>query len=353
MILQNLMLIYIDKSNVYLKSKDISDKYIALIDENNDMLKHTLEIVNSGVTLKELNYLLSIVSETIQDTKISDKIVSTPENIKIGETVYETKKDVLSIDNELCTRFVKNLLKRISKDESSLKILKKVLEVEELTDVQKKISEVYTALSNSSITILKDNQSLSLSTYMTGMFPKFLMQTLDYKLNTNLEGNVTLISANIDGFSNHVIFTEGDSKVTCNLKNKNSNYNIEVIVEGISEDKIVINIEGVLSPKKIDAKYDVTKSATQLISGNIKYSQSFESSKKNSYFEFKYDAQNINYGNGSVVLNSDIKQVSSVKKQDITDSINYKDFSLNDTLVIKAKLIKKLPVLSRILIGGE
>ena len=32
---------------------------------------------------------------------------------------------------------------------------------------------------------------------------------------------------------------------------------------------------------------------------------------------------------------------------------NYKDFSLNDTLVIKAKLIKKLPVLSRILIGGE
>lgn len=344
--------VYIDSANIYFKSKDLLEKYICISNEDDKGTSFIINILNSGITLKEVNYLLTIVSKSISDTKISDKITSSSETLKISESVFETKKDVLTIDNELATRVVKNLLKIISKDENALKIIQKVMGSEKLTDVQKKVVELYTGLNNGIVTLLNEEQELSLSTYMTGIFSKLVMQSLDYNLNSTFNGNVTLLNVSVDDYTNNVIVTKGDTITTLKLKNTNNNYNMQLIINK-NQEEVIANLSGLLSPKEIDVEYNLAKEDKQLVTGKVKYSQSFESSKKNSALSVDFDAQNINYGKGSVKLTSITKQVNNVKKQTITNSVKYSELTLNDSLLIKAKLIKKIPAMSRLLVSGE
>lgn len=343
--------LYFDNNNVYFKANDLLDKYIVLNDENNKLLNYLLRFLNSGINLREVNYILSIVSNAIGNTKISDKLSSGSEVLKISSNVVDTSKDVLTIDNELMVRFCKNLLKSISKDKTALEILQKIEGSENITDLQNKVIRAYNALDNGIVKILDDEQTITLSTYMSGIFPKFIMQSLDYNINSDFVGNISLLNMNIDGFSQHIIFTQGECKATLNMNSlSDSKYNMQLIINENEVTQYIANLSGLISPKKIDANYTITKENQQIITGNLKYSQSFESSKKdaNLEFEFEFDAQNIDYGKGSIKLDFQTKQINSVKKQNFEETVKYNELNLNDSILFKTKLNKKLPTLYKL-----
>ena len=341
--------IYIDGSNVYFYSKILSEKYIQLNKEDNKETNFVINILNSGITLKEINYLLNIISESLSNTKISDKIKSNNETLKISDKVFQTKKDELIIDNELATRFVNSILSRVSKDENALKIIQKVSKTEDISIIKKKISEIYTSLNNRTTILLNEGQEISLITYTEGIFPKLVMQSLDYNINSELNGNITLINVSVEGYSNNVVFTQGDIKTTLKLNTNNNKYNIQLITNKDNQE-IIGNLSGLISPKEIDVEYNISKKDIQLVNGKVKYSQSFESSKKSSALSFSFDASNTKFGKGSGQITSVTKQIGNVKKQDYKNAVKYSELNLNDSLLIKAKLIRKIPAISRILV---
>ena len=325
--------VYIDGNNIYFKDKDFLDKYIQL---NNKYGK----ILNGNLELKEINTLLAILEKSIDDTKMSDKIISTEENVKIGDNTINTKKMVLDIDEELLVRIYKNYIKNVSASKSAMDTLKKIYDLSESTtieDINKKLQGNFALLTTS---------NLKIATYTTGTIPKFVMQSVNFTAN-NEDGKIDIINSNINGYLKHLNIEYNDIKINISMNETTSEKDITADIN-IGNNNYRFDISGVLNPKEIDAVYSLVGNEKNIVKGDIKYSQKFESNKKDAGLNVTFDASEVKFGKGSIKIDLLTKQVSAVKKAEFNPTVNLEDITLNDTLLFKVNFTKKLPSFMKI-----
>lgn len=324
--------ILIDDDNIYFKDKDFLNKYILI-----DNVK-IVDILNSGVSLNDLNYLLAILSKTIDNTNIKQNISSTEETVKISDKTITAKKDTLKIDGQLLKSFANNFMKNVLSDQKAINITSKLTNSEDIEELKDNLAKIFSALLNQEFLI---NGGFSISTYTSGMFPAFVMQTINYSIDFR-ECEISLINSNVIDSDKHIIIDLDTEKITLNINENNNKKNIEVILEK-GDNNYILDIKGTMIPTKLDLTYKLTKDDNEIVNGTVEYTQSFESNKKNAIFEISFDASNIKIGKGTFKVETTTRQITSVKKEKIQDYVEIGEMDSNDTSLFKQNLIKRLP----------
>ncbi len=324
--------IFIDNDNIYFKDKDLLNKYILI-----DNVK-LVDILNSGVSLNDYNYLLAVFSKTINNTNIKENISSTEETVKIADKVINAKKDTLKVDEQLLKSFGNNLIKNILSDQNAINITSKLTNSDDVEELKENLVKVFSSLLSKE---LINNGGISISTYTTGLFPTFVMQTIDYSLDSK-ECEISLINSNVIDSDKHIIIDLDSEKITLNINENNNKKNIEAILEK-GDNNYLLNIKGTMIPTKLDLTYKLTNNDNEMLNGTVKYEQSFESNKKDAKLELSFDASNMKIGKGTFKVETKTKQVSSVKKEEIQDSVKVREINLNDRTLFIKNMAKKLP----------
>lgn len=343
---------YVKDDEMYVYSKDFLDKYLVLVGEDNEdeCYKNIVHLLSCGLTYSDINTLLTILSNTVDEVKINDKIISSKTNIKIGAVSKETKKYTLNIDNELASRFLTKLISNILNSQSALKVINKFEGSEDVSTTREKLSALYVGIKTGKITLLTQEQNIKMNICMQGFFSEFLMQEIEYDFNDNYNGKFSFLKHNVDNYSKHFTLEQGKYNITLNtLEQSNNKNNLQVVIKKDNITKYIFELSGVLSAQKVNVTYNLKSETLNMCTGSFEYAQTFENKEKKSKLKFKFDAQNIDYGKGTVEAAFKIKNVNSVRQQEINNKIAYSELSENDIGVIKVKILNKMPTLYKLI----
>ena len=324
--------IIVDDNDIYFKDKDFLNKYILF----NDL--RVVDVLNSGVTLNDVNYLLAVFSKTIKDTNFKQNITSTKETVKLSDKVISANKDTLKLDETLLKSFANNLIKNILSDNKAINITSKLTSSENTDELKDNLSAAFTQLLSKDI--LK-NGNISISTYTTGMFPTFVMQTINYN-----DTEISLINSNVIDALKHIVISSKDEKITINIAENKNKKDIQIIIEK-DNDKYLFDINGTITSTKLDTTFKLNKNDNdnEILNGTLKYEQSFDSNKKDAKLEISIDASSKKVGKGTLTVETKTKQLVNLRKEEIQDSVKVGDINQNDSILFKLNLTKKLPSL--------
>lgn len=336
---------YFNNNNMYVYAKDFLDKHVSVINENSTKLeKYALHLVNSELSLTDINSLLSVVKDTVDDVKINDKLSSTKENVNINNTVKEVVKDKLLVDNELAVRFTSKLIENIVDNPKALSIINKVEGSENISDTKTILLKEYSLLNNGQKRIFKENENICINTYTEGFFPSFIMQQIEHNVDENLNESFAFLKYNINGYKEHFSFGKGNYNVVLDVqKLELSKHKLNITVKENELDKYFAEISGVISPKKVDITYNLKSQDLNILNGKVEYSQSLESKTKNSKLRIEFNAENIDYGKGKVEISTATRIRNTLRKHEIKNETKYEDLSEGDKNQIKITTLKKLP----------
>ncbi len=338
---------YLQNNNLYIYSKDFFDSYISVLNEDStNVEKYVTKLLNSGLDLEDINSLLNLVISTINDVKIKDKIISSKESVNIGNISKEAVKDTLVIDNELSSRFLTKLIANVVNSSKALSIVQKIEGSENVSDTKTKLVNIYNQIKNGKVKFLNDGRSIRMNVYMQGFIPEFLKQEIEYNLSDNINGKLSFLKYNVDGYSKHFVLEQGNNNFTLNILEQLGNKsNLQLIIKQNDNVKYIAEMSGVLSAMKVDSTYSLRTPSLNIVDGRIEYSQTFEKKKKNSTLKLSFNAANIDYGKGSIEIASEIKRLNNAKKQEIKNEENLSEIDENSKNEIKIKLLKKLPTI--------